>query len=200
MAEELEETMLAGQDNTDTVAGNADVNTQVDAQQNADVAEGAETQQPEGDEGNQNQEAVTFEDFTLPEGVVLDEELMTEFLPFAQELKLDQEGAQKFIDMGSKIAQKMQQQQLDAWQEQLAGWTEQTRNDAELGGKNLANTLAVARTALESFASPEFNELLKASGIGNHPEMIRFAHRIGKAIGNDVLVTGASNGAAQRRN
>jgi len=31
---------------------------------------------------------------------------------------------------------------------------------------------------------------LKDSGIGNHPEMVRFAYKIGKAISNDAVVTG----------
>ena len=84
----------------------------------------------------------------------------------------------------------MQQQQATQWQEQITGWAEQTRNDKELGGANLPQTLGVARQALQQFASPELNQLLKDSGIGNHPEMVRFAYKIGKAISNDAVVTG----------
>ena len=195
MTEQATDTLLTGQDNTDTGAGNAEVDTQVDAQQNTETTEGADASHAEGESGDQGQ-AVTFEDFVLPEGVTLDEGLMSEFLPFAQELKLDQAGAQKFIDMGSAIASKMQQQALDAWQEQITGWAEQTKNDAELGGKNLQTTLASGRAALESFGTPAFNQLLKDSGIGNHPELIRFMNRIGKEIGNDGIVTGASGTGA----
>jgi hypothetical protein len=196
MTEQVTDTLLTGQDNTDTGAGNADVNANADTQQNAEVVEGAgaETQQAEGDQSNQDQ-AITYEDFVVPEGLVLDEEVMGEFLPFAQELKLDQAGAQKLVDMGSQLATKMQQQALNAWQEQIAGWQEQTRNDPELGGKNLAATLASGRAALESFGTPAFNQMLKDSGIGNHVEMIRFMNRIGNEIGNDSIVTGAQTSA-----
>lgn len=191
MTEQATDTMLTGQDNTDTVAGNADATAQVDATQTAATTDGAgaETQQAQGEGGNQDQ-PVTYQDFALPEGIVLDSEVMDEFLPFAQELKLDQVGAQKLVDMGSKLATKMQQQAIDAWQEQITGWAEQTRNDPDLGGNNLQSTLASGRAALESFGTPAFNQLLKDSGIGNHPEMIRFMNRIGKEISNDSIVTG----------
>jgi len=191
------ETMLTGQDNTDTGAGNVDTTAQTDVTQTAATTDGAgdETQQAGSESGNQDQ-PITYEDFALPEGIALDSEVMGEFLPFAQELKLDQVGAQKLVDMGSKLASKMQQQAIDAWQEQITGWAEQTRNDPDIGGNKLQSTLASGRAALESFGTPAFNQLLKDSGIGNHPEMIRFMNRIGKEVSNDSIVTGGSSSNA----
>lgn len=191
MAEETgltTETMLTAQDNTEAGAGTAAEEAKATEQQasesaaadavDEDVAQGA----PE-----------SYEDFTLPDGIVLSEKVMGEFLPIAKELNLNQEQAQSLINMGSQLAQEFQQKALDAWQEQITGWAEQTRNDKELGGQNLPQSLGVARRALEEFGTPELNQLLRESGIGNHPEMVRFALRIGKAIGNDALVTGASS-------
>lgn len=195
MTDQATETMLTGQDNTDTGAGNADATAQADVTQNAAITNGADADQQQGESGNQDQ-PITYEDFALPEGIALDSEVMGEFLPFAQELKLDQVGAQKLVDMGSKLASKIQQQAMDAWQEQITGWAEQTRNDPDIGGNNLQSTLASGRAALESFGTPSFNQLLKDSGIGNHPEMIRFMNRIGKEISNDSIVTGNASSNA----
>ena len=38
----------------------------------------------------------------------------------------------------------------------------------------------------------KFNEMLDSSGLGNHPEMIRFLHRVGKAISEDSVVVGGT--------
>lgn len=197
MTEQVTDTLLTGQDNTDTGAGNADTTAQTDVTQTAATTEGAgaETQQAGSEGGNQDQ-PITYEDFSLPKGLALDPEVMEQFLPFAQELKLDQAGAQKLVDMGSMLATKMQQQALDAWQEQITGWAEQTRNDPDIGGNNLQSVLASGRVALENFGTPALNQLLKDSGIGNHPEVIRFMNRIGKEVSNDSIVTGSSANTA----
>lgn len=189
MTDATQETMLTGQDNTETGAGTAEEVVQATDQQSA--AEGEVDQSTETNDSNQGAPE-EYAEFAVPEGIALDSEVLGEFMPIAKELGLNQENAQKLVDMASKLTAKMQEQQAAQWEEQIVGWAEQTRNDAELGGKNLPQTLAVARTALQQFASPEFNQLLKDSGIGNHPEMVRFAHRIGKAISNDSVVTGHS--------
>ena len=52
--------------------------------------------------------------------------------------------------------------------------------------------------ALKAFATPELRELLQKSGLGNHPEIIRFMYRAGKAISTDDYV-GASQGSGASR-
>jgi len=196
MTTEIQETMLTGQDNTDTGAGTAaEVESTEPTEQQATEASGEQSQEAES--GNQGAPEA-YADFVVPEGLTIDAEVMDEFLPTAKELGLNQENAQKLVDMASKLTEKMQQQQATQWQEQITGWAEQTRNDKELGGANLPQTLGVARQALQQFASPELNQLLKDSGIGNHPEMVRFAYKIGKAISDDQIITGnLSSGAAR---
>jgi len=40
---------------------------------------------------------------------------------------------------------------------------------------------------------------LDVSGLGNHPEMIRFLNRVGRAISEEKVVVGGSNVAPQTR-
>jgi len=57
----------------------------------------------------------------------------------------------------------------------------------------------VAKKALDSFGTPELRTLLNESGIGNHPELIRFMVRAGKAISSDTFVAGERGAAGARR-
>ena len=46
----------------------------------------------------------------------------------------------------------------------------------------------MARKAVEQFGTPELRTLLDESGLGSHPEVVRFFYRAGKAIGDDNFV------------
>jgi hypothetical protein len=134
---------------------------------------------------------IEYTDFSVPEGVQIDEQALGAFKPIAQELKLDQEQAQKLV---SFYAEK-QVADAKAWADQVSGWAEESRNDKEFGGAAFDGNLKVAVTGLEAFGTPELRGLLESTGIGNHPEMLRFCHRVGKALGEDkTLSPGAAAG------
>ena len=61
------------------------------------------------------------------------------------------------------------------------------------GGRYEEN-LSLARKALQSLGGPEFSEYLNATGLGNHPAMVRMFHTIGVRISEDSLELG--DGAA----
>lgn len=135
-------------------------------------------------------------EFAMPEGVELDTAAADEFSAVAKELKLSQADAQRVAD----IAVKMQAKQAERTAEIVKGWAESSKTDKEFGGDNLKQNLAVARKAIDTFGSNELKELLDNNGLGNHPEIIRFAFRAGKAISEDGFVKAgarAPTGAAQ---
>lgn len=176
----MSEETQAEQGNTETASGDE----QQAAGQETEQQQAATTETTESTETSA--EVIEYTDFTVPEGIELDSEVLDEFKPFAQELKLDQDGAQKLVDMGSKLAAKIHQAGIDNWQRQKDGWADESRADKEIGGKDFDANLGVARTAIEKFGSPELQKILDVSGLGNHPEVLRFAHRIGKAISSDA--------------
>lgn len=137
--------------------------------------------------------------FTLPEGVELDKDLVAEFKPLAKELGLSQEEAQKLVDVQLKAAEKLANETAAAWNTQVDTWKKDAENDKEYGGQNLTANIAVARTALDKFGTPELKQALNAFGMGNHPELIRFMYRVGKAITEDTtVVSGKPVEAANR--
>lgn len=131
-----------------------------------------------------------YEDFKVPEGVALDTEVTTEFKTLAKELDLSQENAQKLTDLATKLSAKHQGQMADVLKQAAADWTQAAQTDKEFGGEKLNENLSVAKKARDTFGTPELTQLLDESGLGNHPEVIRFFYRTGKAISEDGFVPG----------
>ena len=127
--------------------------------------------------------------FELPDNFDMNEETLGEYHTFAKENNLTQEQAQRGVDM---VAQ-MKQAEMTQWVEQQKSWVDDAKSDAEFGGDKFEQNIAVAVKARDSFGTSEFNEMLDTSGLGNHPEMIRFLNRVGKAISEDSVVVGGTS-------
>ena len=121
--------------------------------------------------------------FAAPEGLELNQGDLDEFKTIAKESNLTKEQAQKVVD----LAVKREQARADAFQQQVKDWGEQVSKDPELGKPE---NLALAVKAIETFGTPELRSLLDSTGMGNHPEVVRLALKIGKAISEDTIVRG----------
>ena len=126
----------------------------------------------------------------------LDPEVLTAFGDVAKELNLPQEAAQKVLD---KVAPVIQAKQAKALEVAKADWVSNSQADEEFGGEKLNDNLEIAKTALDAFGNDALKSLLVETGFGNHPEIIRFMYRAGKAISEDSYV-GNSEGADYSRN
>lgn len=136
-------------------------------------------------------------EFTAPEGSEFDSETLKVYEEAARELNLTNDAAQKLIDKMSPIMAQRQMERIEAVRNE---WTEKSKTDKEFGGDKLNENLAVAQKALTKFGTDELKALLNESGIGNHPEVIRFFYRAGKSISEDTFVGGhQGEGKAQPR-
>lgn len=160
-----------------------------EADQTAEGAKEGEGEQTEDDKSKAGAPD-QYEDFTFPEGVVVDEEAVGEFKDIARELNLDQAGAQKVADIGAKLAAKWATQAQENFQATLDTWVSEVKADKEIGGDALPQTLAVAKRALATYGTPALQELLNASGFGNNPDVIKFCHKVGMTLKEDAVVTG----------
>ena len=125
----------------------------------------------------------------------LDPEVLTAFGDVAKELNLPQEAAQKVLD---KVAPVIQARQAKAIEQTKVEWATQSKSDSEFGGENLTDNLDVAKASLDTFGTDALKSLLVETGFGNHPEIIRFMYRAGKAISEDSYI-GNSEGADSLR-
>ena len=125
----------------------------------------------------------------------LDPEVLTAVGDVAKELNLSQEAAQKVLD---KVAPVVQAKQAKALEDAKAGWVNDSQSDEEFGGENFDANLKTAKSALDTFGNDALKSLLVETGFGNHPEIIRFMYRAGKAISEDSYI-GNSEGADSLR-
>lgn len=162
-----------------------------------------EGEKPEGEkpDGEKKQEEKKPEgapekyEFKAAEGQELDTAALEQFEPIARELNLTNEQAQKMVDLyGTQILPMVQKQQAEAWQKTTEQWAADVKADKEIGGDKLTASIGVAQRALETFGTPDLKEYLNASGLGNHPELIKVFVKVGKAMSEDGMVTGKESG------
>lgn len=159
---------------------------------------GEETQQPQGQETkSEDQEkpqgAPEKYEFKAEDGREYDPSVIDAFSEVAKELNLTQDGANKMLSKMAPLIAERQAQQIEQVQSR---WTDESKADKEFGGDKLDENLKIAKGALEKFGSPELSKLLKETGAGNNPEIIRLLYRVGKATGEDVVVPGAQGAPA----
>ena len=208
----MSETLMteANQTNEGDTQQPVDATTEQSTEATTDTQQQAETVQDQQDSDESSAESETSESET-PEGAPetyefntkvadapeeLDPEVITAFGEVAKELDLPQEAAQKVID---KVAPVMQAQQAKMVEQVKIDWANDAKADQEFGGENLNANLEVAKSSLKAFGTDALKSLLQESGLGNHPEVIRFMYRAGKAISEDSYV-GNSEGAAGKSN
>lgn len=141
-----------------------------------------------------------YADFTLAEGVEMDASTLGSFKDLAKELNISQSAAQKLIDLQGQLYSKQAEAMQAAVTEQSQRWESEIRNDPELGGANFEKTAETAVKVIQSFGDPALTSLLNDSGLGNHPALVKFCHRIGQAISEDRLVLpGSQTETASKR-
>lgn len=133
-------------------------------------------------------------DLKVPDGMTLDETAFADFEPIARELNLSNEQAQKLADLYSKRTTELVQKQQETWKETTAKWVDDVKADKEIGGQNLDVSVRHAQAALTKFGTPELRAQMDATGMGNHPELVRVFARIGKAMAEDTFVQSSRDG------
>lgn len=140
-----------------------------------------------------------YGELKLPEGVELDKEAMTEFKGVAKELELSKEGAQKLVDLQAKLMTKAGESMTEAWSKIQTEWREKAQADKEYGGKAFKENVGLAQKAIKTFGSKEFSEALESTGMGNHPELIRFLVKVGKEISEDGIMNNGNKGGGEKK-
>lgn len=162
------------------------VETQTETQsENGQSTEGQETQTEE--------KAPVEYNFTFADDVSPDPSTIEDLKGLATELELTPEQAQRVADLGAKQALRWAERAQTMHAEAIQAWTEAAQADPEIGGAKFKENLAVAKQAFEQFGTPALKQLLDESGLGNHPEILRWAYNAGKALSDDIVIPGDRN-------
>jgi len=141
----------------------------------------------------------------LPDGVAIDGDALAAVTPLARELNLSNEGLSKLAgvytesvlpgvvkqlegDIRAQAAQMRKDWGTDA-RAAVSGGTnaagEPVEADPVYAGHTLAEVQTISAKALDRFGGEGFRDFLNGNGLGNHPQMLRFAYAAGKAISED---------------
>lgn len=146
------------------------------------AAEAAGDKTAEGD----NSPPEAYADFTVPDGMQLDETALSEAAPIFKELGLTQEQAQKVVDLHAKQIQASELKTIETFNQLTTEWRTAAENDKEYGGDKFDENVKIAQKAVDKFGNPKLKQLMTDHGIGNHPEMIRFMVKVGHTLKEDV--------------
>lgn len=128
---------------------------------------------------------MTYE-LKLPDGSLLDPQDIVKVEAFAKANNLTNAQAQQLLEQRHEAAAGLVQRQQAFLTDQSQKWLEEIRGHPELGGTHFAETTAYAKRVMQRFGSEGLTELLESSGLGNHPKVVEFVVKIGKALGEDL--------------
>jgi hypothetical protein len=129
---------------------------------------------------------IEYEDFTMPEGVEPNSDLIGQFSTLASEGKLDQATAQKMVDLFAQTQADAMKAMVDVHD----GWLQEAREHPEYGGKNFDANIAIAVQAIDALGGQDLKDALDETGAGNNPKVIKAFWDIGKMMNEDSISIG----------
>ncbi len=137
----------------------------------------------------------------MPEGFTLDGDTLAEADPVFREMGLSNDAAQKLVPVAAGFGRRMFDAGLKQAGDRLMSdaattrreWADAFEADPEFGGPNRARTLSEAARAFDHYglkAGEGLRQLLDESGLGNHPDLIRFVAQIGRDLGEGSFERG----------
>lgn len=129
---------------------------------------------------------------TLPEGVEIDEQLAEAAFPVFKELGLTTGAANKLAEFFAGVRTQEGEAQAAEWSKQNTKWQTETKADKAYAEVGFEVAAAQANRALNQFGDDELKTLLKTTGMGNHPAMVRFVFNASKAMANDKTERGSN--------
>ena len=130
----------------------------------------------------------------LPEGMELDNDMISKFNPLAKKYNLSNASANELLHLAiemqqrnmakvNDLASQIQESERESYRQMLSLDKEFSNQSDE----EYSRYLSTANIGLNNFATEEFKNLLIQKGLVNHPEFIRTFHRIGQYCISDAL-------------
>lgn len=128
-------------------------------------------------------------EFKLPEGSLLDASRLDQLSAISKEKGWSQETAQAVLERESDaVSSFVKGIQENHEKTSRVQWVEEVKNDPEMGGADHNVKMDMATNTLKKLLPAEDLNILKESGFGNHPILVRLAYRVAKASQPDSFV------------
>ena len=126
-------------------------------------------------------------EFTAPEGITLDADMLGKLEGIAKGANLPQAQAQELVNLGAELVQKIEAQAVEAWDAKRAGWLAESQADKEIGEDVKKGADSATARAFSTIATPEMKTLMEELGIGDHPEVLRMFYRLSQKMREDTF-------------
>lgn len=184
----------AAQENTQTAAPKVE---DAPVQQATPAAQ--EPQKQQQTEAKTEVKEITY-DLKLPEGSLLDAKRIEEVAAYARERGFSNDVAQQLLEREHALVQNHVAAQKNNYETVRNGWVSSLKADKEIGGEHWDASVKLAQSAIDRFGGPTFKQALKESGLGDHPDLFRFALAVGKAMAPDNSVVPKSQSVMAEKN
>lgn len=134
----------------------------------------------------------------LSENSPLTQDALTRIESLAKEKGLTNDQAQLLVQAEENSLTSYKKKQDDDFTVVKNQWAEAVKNDKEIGGENLKQSIEFSKRVIERFAAEEFKKTLDVTGLGQHPEVVRLLARVGKAMSNDQLILPGAQGEGKK--
>jgi hypothetical protein len=141
-----------------------------------------------------------YSQFTVPEGLAMDEAQTADFKSFAKEQDLTQEQAQKVLEFGGVKIKEMIEAPYKTWREMQETWQAEVKADPEIGGTKFEQSIKDSALVFEPGESNPFvgsaeeakalREALNTTGAGNNPAVVKLFVKMGKLLAEPGTLTG----------
>lgn len=141
-------------------------------------------------------EPFTLADLKVEEGVTVTD---TDFKALGELLGegFNKETAQKFVDFETSRQKALMQAIKDENNKQLDEWEAAAKADKDFGGDKFDENLTAAQEALDKLGTPELRDMLKQTGLGSHPEVIRLFVKLAPLVREERPGTGGLAGGKE---
>ena len=124
----------------------------------------------------------TSYELKLPDGMTVDEPLMTKFRAAAAAANLDNTGAQGLVDLYTEALQSQVSAQMKAFTETRASLQAEVAKMPEFQGAERERSLTILGSAIAEFGDPSVKEMLGNNLLGDHPGFLRMLLNMSKAL------------------
>jgi hypothetical protein len=129
----------------------------------------------------------------LPEGFQPDAKVLDGFKAKAKALGLDGAKASDLVGFYADLQKQAAAQQAQHIEQTRKAWKDAQLADKEFGGAELQKNVAAAHKVMTKFGTAELKDFLEQTGLGDHPEVIRFFVRVAKADAEDTTADDTAN-------
>jgi len=127
-------------------------------------------------------------DLKEPKDSLLTTSHIEEVKKYARKNEMSNEQAQELLNRDAHTVESFLELQVKDHEVRIDNWQKDIEADPDWGGDNFKQTVIYAKDALDQFGTSDLKDLLKNSGYGNHPEVMKVFAKIGKEIKSDNFI------------